>query len=1042
MRFVHISDLHFQESNRSDITKILNAFETSLKAEAERAPVDVVFFTGDLVNSGDSADDFATAGNMVSQAVGRACGVSQTNLIICPGNHDLSQKAFRADDITDIALTAKLSNVASTNSFLENSSTNPYLDLSLRPLANYYHFEEYHYGDMPLSPHRLIRTRTMVVDGRQIGICIFNSAWRSTAGAGNDLKRLIIGERLIDLALDQVLTADLRIAVVHHPLDWLADFDQQAVEGLLFQKFDFYLCGHIHAAQPHAKIGISGPMIVSQCGALFSHRDYFNGYQIADVNFDTESVQFHIFEWSNRIRQFTRCVSLLPETNGTVTLPLRRSDGRTETERVGSILRLAKRNIRTKANDHVTLHRTRPEGADDIKEVFVCPPLQHKRDPALATPGHDGNALAITAESVLLSDRNYAVFGDRDAGKTSLGFLFAVLASDGICDKPRLPAVIDASTIRRYPQQISGRVRGFLCPDDDSYPRLQALTEQLVSVRDLPLLLIIDNVVVRDKNRLAEIEKILREVPDCRWILLCVQDETTRTVDLAGAFSNPTVILFMQDLPRRAIREISRRRNELIDEDVQRIFPKVMDSLAAAGLPKNGYIVSLLSWVAAQGGGIDTINEATLIRTIIDHLLERGRFDALLRRSLDPEFKEIVLSEIAYYMRSHNEPVLYNDVLSFIIAFFAKRNLSFEADRVLRALQDCRILDVTDEYALFRLPCYQDYFVARYLRDNPSALAHIKESGEHALWARELDILTSLTRRDFGLLSEIELALERVRPDVALHLNAAGFSTYKFNTPIDAPSLRRLKRSKLTQDVIDDMQDNAEARAVDKSSNEPSTVKHTITATSEYYTMMSLLGKVARNSEAAEGTAKEKAIGKYVEHHLHLINTVSKFISEQAPRLEASLSGDDKQKDNRSVIDITLYLLHVIVPISLLKLAARDIGTTKLLDTFRKNTLAHSDNDEIRLIYAFIAFAISTLEGIQAMRSIVQTDNATILRIIQMKVILSYSTNDYDAKYQTELEKFISEMEQKLGGAPVSVQTLKTRAAARTISESGDMGVG
>ena len=145
----------------------------------------------------------------------------------------------------------------------------------------------------------------------------------------------------------------------------------------------------------------------------------------------------------------------------------------------------------------------------------------------------------------------------------------------------------------------------------------------------------------------------------------------------------------------------------LLEDDVHRIFPRIMNSIASAGLPKNGYVVSLLSWLASQQVSVDAINEATLIRTIVEHLLERGRFDAVLRGQFDPEFKEIFLADLGFHLRQMGGRAPYNEVLAFTIDFFTRRNLNFEADRVLRALQNCRILDVSDGYMSFRLPCYQ-----------------------------------------------------------------------------------------------------------------------------------------------------------------------------------------------------------------------------------------------------------------------------------------------------------------------------------------------
>jgi predicted MPP superfamily phosphohydrolase len=152
MRFLHTSDLHYRKSDAKDIEIVLRAFEESLAAQAAVSPIDLAFFTGDLVYSGDDPSDFDAAGAMVTGAIARATSIPPSSIILCPGNHDLSRKAFNANDLIDLALKAKLTSASATNSFIDESFKNPtYLDLSLEPLRNYLSYEPQHYREMPLS---------------------------------------------------------------------------------------------------------------------------------------------------------------------------------------------------------------------------------------------------------------------------------------------------------------------------------------------------------------------------------------------------------------------------------------------------------------------------------------------------------------------------------------------------------------------------------------------------------------------------------------------------------------------------------------------------------------------------------------------------------------------------------------------------------------------------------------------------------------------------------------------------------------------------
>ena len=414
-----------------------------------------------------------------------------------------------------------------------------------------------------------------------------------------------------------------------------------------------------------------------------------------------------------------------------------------------------------------------------------------------------------------------------------------------------------------------------------------------------------------------------------------------------------------------------------------------MNSIASAGLPKNGYVVSLLSWLASQQVSVDAINEATLIRTIVEHLLERGRFDAVLRGQFDPEFKEIFLADLGFHLRQMGGGDPYNEVLAFTIDFFTRRNLNFEADRVLRALQNCRILDVSDGYMSFRLPCYQEYFVARFLRDDSDRLSEVRKAKGHCDWSRELDILTALTRRDFGLLEEIQQRLDELFDAVQGSKAAPNFTEYKFNAVFSPPNLRRLRASKLTQDAVDDMQDNAEARAAQgKSADEPQD-RDAGKALRDYYILLSLLGRIVRNAEASEGEIKQQALSKFVSNQLRLIDVVARSVSDQRDRLATLMRSRGDQVPN-SAVELVMCLLHVIVPSGILSLASRDVNSTKLLQTIRKNVDALDPNDVCRVAYAFIALDIGTGVGVGMLRAIiVSTNNEIIIRMIQIKLVIT-----------------------------------------------------
>src|SRR5699024_8025888 len=123
--------------------------------------------------------------------------------------------------------------------------------------------------------------KKFIIDDTVIGFACFDSAWRCS-GDG-DYRNLIIGEREVDRALKSIEDADIKIALVHHPFDWLVGDDERAILPL-FSKFQLILNGHFHNLGERKLITCGQSTIFSSCGALFSgDRSSYNGYNIIDV---------------------------------------------------------------------------------------------------------------------------------------------------------------------------------------------------------------------------------------------------------------------------------------------------------------------------------------------------------------------------------------------------------------------------------------------------------------------------------------------------------------------------------------------------------------------------------------------------------------------------------------------------------------------------------------------------------------------------------------------------------------------------------------
>ena len=114
----------------------------------------------------------------------------------------------------------------------------------------------------------------MKIGDKEIALLGLNSAWmcgRNKAKIG-DKGFVIVGEPQIHDILEEISDADLKIAVLHHPFDWLAEFDCNRIEARLRHGCDFILRGHQHKPMVEIVSGTSGDCVIIPAGASYNRR--------------------------------------------------------------------------------------------------------------------------------------------------------------------------------------------------------------------------------------------------------------------------------------------------------------------------------------------------------------------------------------------------------------------------------------------------------------------------------------------------------------------------------------------------------------------------------------------------------------------------------------------------------------------------------------------------------------------------------------------------------------------------------------------------
>lgn len=309
--WLHISDWHQKgkEFDRDVVRDLLvKDIRERVKIDPSLEKIDFIIFSGDLAYHGKHAEYQAAINHLFTPLLA-ATGLGDSGrerLFIVPGNHDVDRDAL---DMLPDNLLEKLDNPEAVSQWLSDDRRRRAL---LEPLADYRNFVSDYLGSYQEFKNYDLAywyLGNLTVGGKALSVLCLNSTWltgRNKDGKGmvNDRASLILGEHQIHTALAQVNNAELRIAVLHHPFEWLTDFDRNRVEARLIKACHFILCGHQHIPQIKIVQGPGGDYVHIPAGASYDrrvpdHPRYANSYNFVHLNLDLGQGTIYLRRWSD-----------------------------------------------------------------------------------------------------------------------------------------------------------------------------------------------------------------------------------------------------------------------------------------------------------------------------------------------------------------------------------------------------------------------------------------------------------------------------------------------------------------------------------------------------------------------------------------------------------------------------------------------------------------------------------------------------------------------------------------------------------------------
>lgn len=300
--WLHLSDLHSYKlrdgwDSERILTKLLDDLQ-EMQSEHGLKP-DFIAFTGDAAfghvkdSPGHSISDQFDEAHHLFNNVRSAFNpqIPLDRFFIIPGNHDVNRQAVTPDQIE------WLDNQKDINSIISLMQNNArQWQRYMERLTDYTKFlNKYGYIHLLRDPEHLIYSNIINIEGVEIGIAGFNSAW--SCSREDEKGKLWMGGRWqIEQLLTKIGKARLKIALVHHPSNWLVGVEDPHFHRQIAIDFDFCLHGHEHqdwVEQIDSHIRIAA-------GASYEHSQSTNGYNFVRVNLEDGTGEVWLRHYDNR----------------------------------------------------------------------------------------------------------------------------------------------------------------------------------------------------------------------------------------------------------------------------------------------------------------------------------------------------------------------------------------------------------------------------------------------------------------------------------------------------------------------------------------------------------------------------------------------------------------------------------------------------------------------------------------------------------------------------------------------------------------------
>jgi len=290
---LHLSDIHIRGTSDLIFNFPKEIAATAFEA-ARESDACMILVTGDITYGGQKGEYKAAERLLRSiRSAIVAEGVPFIDIIVAPGNHDCALLPINNARIALIQKIVAEPELATDDTFIETCT---------KPLDAFFRFQKTITQTKPTEAHKLWMEYELAVRGKVVRFSAINAAWMSRIPEKQ-------GDLIFPLGLFQEIIAQpcsLRIALLHHPLNWYAQSTYHPLRKGLRSHANVVLSGHEHlTASGATNEALVGENLIFEAAALQpDSKDEAAGFSVLAIDLEDSSISELRYEIiANKISQ-------------------------------------------------------------------------------------------------------------------------------------------------------------------------------------------------------------------------------------------------------------------------------------------------------------------------------------------------------------------------------------------------------------------------------------------------------------------------------------------------------------------------------------------------------------------------------------------------------------------------------------------------------------------------------------------------------------------------------------------------------------------